>query len=95
MKCTFSELKNREVINIVTGTRIGYIDDLRLNADKCRVDAFIIYGRPRFFGLLGRDEDIIVDSDEIVMIGTDTVLVKADNDNLSKITKEKGINLFE
>ncbi|MGN0666571.1 MAG: YlmC/YmxH family sporulation protein [Huintestinicola sp.] len=95
MKCTFSELRSREVINVATGARIGYIDDVRLDTQSLRVDSLIIYGRPRLFGLLGREEDVVVRGTDIVMIGSDTVLIRNNNDDLFDMHKNSKDNLFD
>ena len=70
MICSLSELRDKEVINIKTGAKLGYVDDIEINTDNATVIALIVYGRPRFFGLLGRDEDMIIRCKEIEVIGT-------------------------
>jgi alanine racemase len=52
---SFEELCRKEVIDIRNGERLGYIDDLRLDADSAEVTALLIYGRRWFFG---REEGI-------------------------------------
>lgn len=94
MTCCFSELRLREVINTGNGERIGYIDDVKINTSDGKVEAVIIYGRPRLFGILGRDEDIVISCENIVMIGTDTVLVKLESSDLCKINKNDDEKLF-
>lgn len=81
MKCTFTELRSREVINTSTGGRIGFIDDLEIDTESGSVISMIICGRPRMMGLLGRDDDVVISCSDIVKIGTDTVLVKTDEDS--------------
>jgi len=95
MKCTFSELKDKEVINTAGGTRIGYIDDMEIDTQSRSITSLIICGRPRMMGLLGKDEDIVIPCSEIEKIGADTVLVSLNDEELCKSTKSRGINLFE
>lgn len=95
MKCTFTELRTREVINTDTGARIGYIDDLEIDPGSGKINALVIFGRPRLFGLLGKDDDVIISCEDIVKIGTDTVLVTISSENLYKMHKERRSNLFE
>ena len=38
----------------------------------------------RFFGLLGKEDDIIITCDDIEIIGVDTVLISVDEANFSK-----------
>lgn len=95
LKCTFTGLRSREVINTATGARIGYIDDLEIDTETGKVNTLIIFGRPRLFGLLGKDDDVVISCEDIVKIGTDTVLVTLDAENLYKMSKERHTNLFE
>lgn len=84
MKCTLAELRNKEIINIKNGARMGYVDDVEFDTDDSMIKSFIVYGRTRFFGLFGREDDIILTCDDIEIIGMDTVLISADEAKLSK-----------
>ena len=95
MKCTFTELRSREVISTASGTRIGYIDDMEIDTESGKIKSLIICGRPRMMGLLGKDDDIVISCEDIVKIGTDTVLVSVKDDDLYKTNKNSRINLFE
>lgn len=75
MKCTLSDLKSKEVVETNSGAMLGRIDDVEINIDDSTVESVIVYGRPRLFGLLGRDSDIIIKYGNIDLIGKDTVLV--------------------
>ncbi len=75
MDYTLYELKCKEVIETKSGVMLGRIDDVKFNADSGSIESFIVYGRPRFFGLLGREEDVIINFSDIDLIGKDTVLV--------------------
>ena len=75
MKCTLSEIRNKEIISIRTGTKLGFADDVEIDTETLELKAIIIYGRSRLLGLLGRDEDIMISADNVRIIGTDTVLV--------------------
>ncbi len=83
----FEELRNKEVIDISTGERLGYIDDAEINVEKAEVKSLIIYGRYRLFGIFGREEDITIPCGDIRVIGEDVIL--ADISSSSKYTKRK------
>ena len=70
------DLKKKEVIDISTGERMGFIDDAEIDVSSSQVKSLVIYGRERFFGLLGREDDIIIPCSSIVVIGSDVVLVR-------------------
>ena len=75
MPCRFQELRKKEVINADNGCRIGYADDLEIDAKCARLLALIVYGRPRLFGLFGRSDDCYIPWDKIRLIGEDAILV--------------------
>lgn len=76
MICSLSDLKDKEVINIRNGKKLGYVDDVELNTETSMIIAFIVYGNAKLFGLLGREDDIIISCKEIEVIGEDTILVR-------------------
>lgn len=76
MICSLESMKNKEVIDISTGERLGYIDDVQLNLDTSEVIALIIYGREKLFGLLGKENDIVIPCHEISVVGDDVMLIK-------------------
>ena len=76
MICSLSELRQKEVIDITEGIKIGFVDDIEIDTETSSVIALVVYGRPRFLGIFGRDEDMIIHCDEISVIGRDTILIK-------------------
>ena len=86
MICSFSALRNKEVVNVRTGEKIGYADDIELDTDDGRVISIVLYGRSRAMGLMGRDDDVIIRCSDIRLIGEDTVLV--DIGDKAKSSKE-------
>lgn len=75
MKYTLNDIRNKEVINIRSGSKLGFVDDIEFDAESLMIKSLIIYGRGRIFGFLGRDEDVVVKCRDIEIIGTDTILV--------------------
>ena len=72
------ELKNKQVVCVKDGCVLGYISDIELDTNSGKLVSIIIFGRLRFFGLFGREEDIVIPWDEISVIGNETVLVNSD-----------------
>lgn len=79
MVCSFSSLRNKEIVNVKTGMKIGYADDIELDTADASIVSLIVYGKVRAFGLAGRDDDIIIKCSDIVLIGEDTILVELDD----------------
>lgn len=69
------ELRRKEVIDSLSGCRVGYIDDVEVDTMTAQVRSVVIFGRPRFFGLLGKNDDVIIPWSDIALIGEDTVLI--------------------
>lgn len=84
MKCTLNDIRSKEIINVRTGTKLGYADDIEFDTGDMSVKALVVYGRYRFFGLMGRDDDLVIKCKDIDIIGTDTILISADESNVSK-----------
>ena len=78
MTCRIAELRNKQVVCVKNGCVLGYISDVEINTADGRLEAIVMFGRLRFFGLLGREDDIIIPWHEIEVIGRETVLVNTD-----------------
>lgn len=76
MRCRIVDMRNKEVINVKTGVRLGCVSDIEVDTKDARLVAIVIYGRLRWCGLLGREDDIIIRWEDIEIIGEDTILVK-------------------
>ena len=79
----FEDLCRKEVIDISTGERLGFIDDIELDLNDSSVKSLVIYGGARLFGLFGREQDTIISCADIKVVGSDVVLVeRSANNNL-------------
>lgn len=76
MTAYFSELRCKEVIDVHTGYRLGYVCDLEFDDREGQLTHLVTPGRPRFFGLLGREDDYVIPWSSIVRVGSDIVLVE-------------------
>ena len=72
---TVYELCERDVVNVTTGQNLGKVDDISFEPETASITGVILYGRLKLFGLLGREEDIVICWEEIKLIGEDTILV--------------------
>lgn len=78
MLCRIVELRHKEVINRSNGCRIGFADDVEVDTITSKVKSVIVFGRPKLFGIFGRNDDVIIPWDDIELIGEDTILVASD-----------------
>ena len=78
MPCRMGELRQKEVISVKDGGRLGFVCDVEIDTHTAQVTALVVYGRSRLFGLLGREPDTGIPRRDIEMIGGDIVLGKCD-----------------
>jgi len=76
----FSSLRYKEVIDIHSGFRLGYVCDAEFDEKEGRLLSLITPGRAKFFGLLGREDDYILPWPCIVRLGSDIILVDVKED---------------
>jgi len=84
MMTYFSELKYKEVIDVHTGFRLGYVCDVEFEDAEGRIASLICPGRARFFGLFGREDDYVLPWGCIVRIGNDIILIEAKGEFLRR-----------
>ncbi|MBQ7385628.1 MAG: YlmC/YmxH family sporulation protein [Ruminococcus sp.] len=87
-----AELRRKEVIDSLSGSRVGFIDDIEIDTLTANIRSVVVFGRPRFFGLLGKSEDVIIPWSDITLIGEDTVLITTNIKNKQKTIR--GTKLF-
>lgn len=73
-----SDLKQKEVINLTDGRRLGFVNDVEIDFDSGKIDAIVIPGSGRLFGLIGKDNEFIIPWEKINKIGEDIILVDLD-----------------
>lgn len=69
------ELREKEVVNMCDGARLGCPCDFEFNVCDGRITALVVPRAGGFLGL-GREEDIIIPWCKIECIGSDAILVK-------------------
>lgn len=92
MRLGFEEICEKEVINISDGACFGYARDIIFDTETREICALVIKGNKKFFGIFGREEDVMISWNEIETIGKDTILVKTSQKR--KIITEKS-NFFQ
>ncbi len=70
-----SDLKQREVIGINEGKKLGLVYDVEIDMEKGKIDAIIMPGTGRILGLFSKESDIVIDWGHIKKIGTDVILI--------------------
>lgn len=80
MEFTFSQLKQKEVINLVDGKNLGKVCDLTFSSPEYKVQGFTVTGGR---GFRFTKQDLFLPISSVVKIGEDAVLVKSEDKNCS------------
>lgn len=70
-----SELKQKEVINLNDGRRLGIVYDVEIDMEKGCIDAIVIPGSGKLLGFFNKESDIVISWSSIKKIGIDVILV--------------------
>jgi YlmC/YmxH family sporulation protein len=70
-----SELKQKEVININDGRRLGLVSDMEINMETGNLEAIVIPAGGKFLGFFSKENDIVIGWSSIRKIGIDVILV--------------------
>ncbi|HIW57980.1 MAG TPA: YlmC/YmxH family sporulation protein [Firmicutes bacterium] len=84
MYIRFSDLRAKEVINMDDGERLGFVCDIVIEQSCCKITALVVPGGYRVFGMLGKQDDLIIPVDRIVKIGDDLIMVSNVRDCLPR-----------
>ena len=77
--CRTLDLRRKEVINVTDGKRMGFVSDVEIDLEEGRIDAIILPGPAKMFGIIGKDNEVTIPWESIKKIGEDIILVDMDN----------------
>ena len=75
------------------GCVLGFVSDIEINTSSGRLEAIVIFGRPRFLGIFGREEDIVIPWQDISVIGRETILVNTDPEPFMRMIRKNHYSL--
>ena len=70
-----SDFRQKEVVNICDGRRLGFVCDVDINLEKGTLNAIVVPGCGKILGLFGGDDDYVIPWHCIKTIGDDIILV--------------------
>ena len=70
-----SDIRQKEVINIRDGKRLGVIIDMEFDLQAGRITAIVVPGPNRWMGFFKGGQDIVIPWERIKKIGDDVILV--------------------
>lgn len=71
-----SDLRDKDVIDIHEGRRLGYVSDVEVDPETGRIVALICPGGGRLLGLFGGVPERVVPWERVIRIGPDVILVE-------------------
>lgn len=76
METSFTELRNKEVINVLSGRLLGNINDIIIDLRRNCVLGFMVPGCKSFFHIFKPPQEIFIPYNKICKIGEDVILVE-------------------
>ncbi|NLY42427.1 MAG: YlmC/YmxH family sporulation protein [Clostridiaceae bacterium] len=70
-----SDFRQKEVINISDGKRLGFVYDVEMDMNKGVIKSIIVPGPGKFLGMFGHDTDYVIPWENIKKVGEDIILV--------------------
>lgn len=71
-----NSLKTMEIIDVNTGTKLGYIKDFKINCEEYKIESIIIPTQKS--GWFSKNEDIELPWERIEKIGVDVILINGE-----------------
>ncbi len=81
---SFNSLRDKEVINVCDGKRLGYINDVEIDVCEGKVCAIVVLFDCRVFGF-GKCEELVIPWEKINCFGSDAVLVNIGTEIYQKL----------
>ena len=73
------DFRQKEVINLADGARLGYVFDAEIDPETGRIEALIIPGQSKVLGIFGKENEFVIPWESIRKIGDDIVLIETGN----------------
>ena len=70
-----SDFRQKEVINIYDGQRLGFVCDVDIDMSNGKLNSIIVPGSGRILGIFGKSDDYVIPWHNIKTIGDDVILV--------------------
>lgn len=80
------EIRQKEVINIKDGSRLGFVSDLEIDTKCGRIKQIILPCQGKLFGVFGHEKEYRIDWDDIKRIGDDIIIIEADMEDILEDT---------
>ena len=72
------DFKHKEVIDIATGRKLGFVQDVCADLETGMITSIIVPGNNKLMSMISGNKDIIVPWERIKCMGEDVILVEID-----------------
>ena len=72
----YADLRDKEIINVSDGRRLGYVCDVDFDLSCGAVSALIVPHKISLFGLFGKKDEYVIPWENIKKIGEDIIIVE-------------------
>ena len=70
------DFKHKEVINVVDGKRLGFVQDVCADLENGMITSIIVPGSTKILSVFANNNDIVIPWESIKCIGEDVILVE-------------------
>lgn len=70
------DFKHKEVIDMNTGKRLGFVQDVCANLETGEITSIIVPGEKKIASMFTNKNDVVIPWEKIHCIGDDTIIVK-------------------
>jgi len=79
-----ASFRQKEVVNLTDGRRLGYVSDVDINFEDGRMEAIVVSGTGKLMGVSNKDKELIIPFVKIKRIGDDVIIVDIEERYLRK-----------
>ncbi len=93
METSFSELRNKEVINVLSGKLLGNVCDIVFDLRRNIILGLVVPGSKSFFNIFKPCQEIFIPYHSICKVGEDVILVEVVDQPTKK--KKRPVKVFD
>ena len=93
METSFTELRNKEVINVLSGKLLGNVCDIIFDLRKNIILGLVVPGSKSFFNIFKPCQEIFIPYHSICKVGEDVILVEVVEQPSKK--KKRPVKVFD
>lgn len=94
METSFTELRNKEVINVLSGRLLGNVNDIIVDFRCNNILGIVVPGSRSFFNFFKPCQEIFIPVGSICKIGEDVILVEVVETSHKK-NRKKNVKVFD